>query len=162
MSLQGLFLTSINSCKEYFVEQKQIKSPTAAYIKLESNIWWQNMSCLHLIRTCFSLTCTYLDATDNIQHIWTITARSKNTFCSSWQGGCFSPSLLGLPQYGLPPPAQGGLPKWNGGPCGPCQRNWCRQFEYPAPRPTPKPRVIGQAAPEETKLIITVCSVPDY
>ena len=142
------------------------------------------MSCLHPIRTRFSLTCTYLDATDTIQHIWTITARRKNilksllyimilnklstdhdlynTFCSSWQGGCFSPSLLGLPQYGLPPPAQGGLPKWNGGPCRPCQRNWCRQFEYPAPRPTPKPRVIGQAAPEETKLIITICSVPDY
>ena len=29
-----------------------------------SNVWRQNMSCLHPIRTCFSLPCTRLDATD--------------------------------------------------------------------------------------------------
>ena len=32
--LHKLFLTSKNSCKEYFVERKQIKSTTAAYSKL--------------------------------------------------------------------------------------------------------------------------------
>ena len=32
--LQKLFFTSKNSCKEYFVERKQIKSTTAAYTKL--------------------------------------------------------------------------------------------------------------------------------
>lgn len=67
-----------------------------------------------------------------------------STFQSWWHGGCFSPSFPYPAQCGLLPP-QGGLP--NGGPRGPCQRNWWRQFEYPAPRPIPNPKVIGQADP---------------
>ena len=31
-----------------------------------SIVWWQNMSCLPPITTCFFLTCTHLDATDSI------------------------------------------------------------------------------------------------
>ena len=30
-----------------------------------SNVWRQNMACLHPIRTCFFVTCTRLDATDS-------------------------------------------------------------------------------------------------
>ena len=47
---------------------------TAAYFVCEhyskfkppetSNAWQQNMSYLHLIRTCFFIMCTHLDATD--------------------------------------------------------------------------------------------------
>ena len=54
---QKLFLTSKNSCKEYFVERKQIKSTTAA-------VWRRKMSCLHPVRTRFFFRCTRLDATD--------------------------------------------------------------------------------------------------
>ena len=55
--LPKVFLTSKNSCKEYFVERKQIKSTTAA-------VWRRKMSCLHPVRTRFFFRCTRLDATD--------------------------------------------------------------------------------------------------
>ena len=57
-----ILLTSKNSCKEYFVEWKQIKSTTGAYSKLW--MFGQNMSCLHAIIHFFFLTCTHLDATE--------------------------------------------------------------------------------------------------
>ena len=51
---QKLFLTSKSSCKECFVERKQIMSTTAAYSKLRISGG----------KTCFFLTCTRLNATD--------------------------------------------------------------------------------------------------
>ena len=66
----------------------------------------------------------------------------SQTTCLFCYPTCVSPSLLRPAQKGLP---QGGLR--NGGPWEPCQLNWCRQFEYPAPRPMPIPNVTGQAAP---------------
>ena len=51
-------LTSNNSCKEYFVERKRIKSTTAACSKLRM-FGGQNRSCLHPIRTCLLLTYVY-------------------------------------------------------------------------------------------------------
>ena len=64
------------------------------------------------------------------------------------KGGRLSPPSPGLPQKGLP---QWGLP--NGNPGGPCQYNWCLQFEYPASRPTPIPNVTGHAAPSYLRKI---------
>ena len=46
-----LFWTSENSCKEYFVERKQIKSTTATYLLQTSNVWRQNLSSLNHITT---------------------------------------------------------------------------------------------------------------
>ena len=56
--LQKVILTSNNSCKEYFVERKRIKSTTAACSKLRM-FGGQNRSCLHPIRTCLLLTYVY-------------------------------------------------------------------------------------------------------
>ena len=61
--LQKLFVTSKNSCKEDLVERKKNQVDNS-HLLHTSNVWRQNMLCLHPIRTCFFLTCTCLDATD--------------------------------------------------------------------------------------------------
>ena len=62
--LQKLFLKSKNSCKEYFVEQKQIKSTTAATPNFECLVAKHVMFAPNHNRTFF-LTCTRLDATNS-------------------------------------------------------------------------------------------------
>ena len=57
-----LLLSKNNSCKEYSLEQKQIRLIADTYSKLQ--VFGGKMSCLHPIRTCFFLTSTRLDATD--------------------------------------------------------------------------------------------------
>ena len=62
--LQKLFLTSKNLARTDFVEQKQIKSTTAAYSKLRTFGAKTCHFCTQLEHVFF-LTCTRLDATDS-------------------------------------------------------------------------------------------------
>ena len=73
-----LFLTSENSCKEYFVERKQIKSTTATYLLQTSNVWPQNLSSLNHITTYQFLACTRLGATDVIFSLIFLEFRNRN------------------------------------------------------------------------------------
>ena len=66
--LQKLFVTSKNSCKEDLVERKKNQVDNS-HLLHTSNVWRQNMLCLHPIRTCFFLTCTCLDATDAVTYL---------------------------------------------------------------------------------------------
>ena len=60
ITLQKLFLTSLPR-KFCCAKTNQVGN---RHLLQTSNVWQQDMSCLHPIRTSFFLTCTCLDATD--------------------------------------------------------------------------------------------------
>ena len=60
--LQKLLFKSKNS-KNCSAKENQIDN---SCLLQTLNVWWQNVSCLHPIKTCFFLTCTCLDATNSI------------------------------------------------------------------------------------------------
>ena len=58
-----IILNVQNYCKDWFCWAKTNQVDNSRLLQT-LNVWRQNMSRLHPIRTCFFLTCTCLDATD--------------------------------------------------------------------------------------------------